>query len=94
MQTIILSLLDTTTLEPDYLFPGIPRLGSLAIITGDLRGYDTGMELFDKLDELQQLEEEFLKKLYKLVHKFRSLVAVLTVGGEVSRGRFMKLQQK
>lgn len=52
------------------------------------------MDLIDKLDELQQLEEKFLKKVCELVHKFRSLVAVLTVGGEVSRGRFMKLQER
>lgn len=79
---------------PDYVFPGIRRVGSLAAITIDLKKWDRAVDLLDEIGNLQKQEGDFLQRLWQMYSSFRTTIAVFIIDREASRRRFMGIQER
>lgn len=81
-------------LRPDFLFPAVNRIGSLAVLILDLTPWDSLWKMIDQLEELQEQETVFLRRLADILSGFRASMSVLLHGEEPSRRRFQNIQDR
>lgn len=81
-------------IAPDYIFPRVPRIATLAVIQIDLSAWDRCVHQPEQITVLQSEEKNFQSRLWQLHSTFPCTVAIALVGQQASHQRFAIIQRR